>query len=1002
MAEQILIEFVSDNSQLTPSINLLEKIGAVTAEDAAQFKKFAAESKKAFTTTATESKTTVKSLSDVQKSVITLTKTIEDGFAESVKEAFTGSGMSAEQFGKKLKDSLGETEQVSMSLKAQLRQLKEELSRMDDAGQSNTQTFINMAVEAARLEDQIGDTAARVRALASDTADIDAAVEGIQAVAAGFQIAAGAQELFGEENEDVQKAIAKLNAIMAITTGIQQLKNSLQKETILVQKLEIIGTKAAAIAQNIYAVAVGTSTGAMRAFRMALLATGIGAIVALLIIAAQKMNLFGDSTKDAAEALKEQKEAADKLVESLNDIIDVSAKARAAQKGGTDELKRQLEILKARGASAGEIYKKEQQIRSKELDELRIAGNSYLNLYNTRKKTGQLTAADAEAIQEKINSINKDGLDKANEIEAAKLSYAKTTEEKRKHAAKEAADKASQLAERNAKALFEIDQRKIEKEKALLKEAADNENNSLQFRLTSLQQYNTLTIQLIELQRKEELSQAKLTSTEIKNINDKFNTQALEATEAYGKAKLNIIKQNNDKEQAEHQARLQDFKDSELSILNQTISNIDQIYAALANNNALAKNDRLANLEKQYNEGLIKLKIYEERRESISKEYERTEISNEVARLTAVIAVRKNAGEDISELQKSLFDAEDNLRKFDLEEHKKAEEKKTEKTKKELEERRKIFGYTIDLLKESIDSVLDDGVAKVALNSLADLYKSIRDITDNENLSQSEKFAEYAAATIAATQTIVNSAFDAGAQKRKEALDAEIARLEALKAKELDNKNLTEQQKADIEEKFRQREAAAKRKAYEDDKRAKIAQAEINGALAITNILATRPKFDLGIGDAIMIAAALATTAIQVGKIKAAQVPQFRDGEVDIKGPGTSTSDSILARISAGESVINAASTAKYKDILKAINEDNLSFEDLILSMIPKVDTDLMSNTYVSKDGSLIDYEKIATVIADKIPEPTYISMNMDENGINKFFVKKNTITQIKNKRLKL
>ncbi|MBK7882486.1 MAG: hypothetical protein IPJ81_00590 [Chitinophagaceae bacterium] len=313
-------------------------------------------------TTATESKAAVKGMSDIQKSVITLTKAVEDGLGESVKAALKEAGMSADEFGKKLGDNLDKTEQSSLSLKAQLRQLKEELSRMDDAGQGGTQTFIDMAVQAARLEDQIGDTAARVRALASDTANIDAGVQGIQAVAAGFQIAAGAQELFGDGNEDVQKAIAKLNAIMAITTGIQQLQNALQKETILVQKLQMLGTKAAALAQTVYTVAVGASTGALKAFRIALLATGIGAIVVLLVIAAEKMGLFGDATGDATSSLKEQKEAADALIESLENVISASSKARAAQSGGVDDLKRQLTILKGRGATTEEIYKRNKRL----------------------------------------------------------------------------------------------------------------------------------------------------------------------------------------------------------------------------------------------------------------------------------------------------------------------------------------------------------------------------------------------------------------------------------------------------------------------------------------------------------------------------------------------------------------------------------------------------------------------------------------------------------------
>jgi tape measure domain-containing protein len=49
----------------------------------------------------------------------------------------------------------------------------------------------------------------------------------------------------------------------------------------------------------------------------------------------------------------------------------------------------------------------------------------------------------------------------------------------------------------------------------------------------------------------------------------------------------------------------------------------------------------------------------------------------------------------------------------------------------------------------------------------------------------------------------------------------------------------------------------------------------------------------------------------------------FAEGGM-ITGPGTSTSDSILARVSKGEYVINAASTRKHSGLLRAINENKL------------------------------------------------------------------------------
>ena len=62
---------------------------------------------------------------------------------------------------------------------------------------------------------------------------------------------------------------------MALANGVQQVANLLQKESAVMMGINTAAT-------NLYTVAVGTATGAMRAFRIALLATGIGAAIAAI------------------------------------------------------------------------------------------------------------------------------------------------------------------------------------------------------------------------------------------------------------------------------------------------------------------------------------------------------------------------------------------------------------------------------------------------------------------------------------------------------------------------------------------------------------------------------------------------------------------------------------------------------------------------------------------------------------------------------------------------
>lgn len=83
------------------------------------------------------------------------------------------------------------------------------------------------------------------------------------------------------------------------------------------------------------------------------------------------------------------------------------------------------------------------------------------------------------------------------------------------------------------------------------------------------------------------------------------------------------------------------------------------------------------------------------------------------------------------------------------------------------------------------------------------------------------------------------------------------------------------------------------------------------------------------------LARVVAISNVNVPKPQAKQVQydnsqRFKDGVVDVYGPGTGTSDSIPALISRGESVITASSTAAKKDELKALNRSVIDYERLI------------------------------------------------------------------------
>jgi hypothetical protein len=93
--------------------------------------------------------------------------------------------------------------------------------------------------------------------------------------------------------------------------------------------------------------------------------------------------------------------------------------------------------------------------------------------------------------------------------------------------------------------------------------------------------------------------------------------------------------------------------------------------------------------------------------------------------------------------------------------------------------------------------------------------------------------------------------------------------------------------------------------------------------MAQLRILAETPKDDFGVMTALLMAAAAVTTATQIQAIRQTEyIPQFAEGGL-INGPGTGTSDSIMARVSNGEFVMNAKSTKQNLPLLTAMNNGN-------------------------------------------------------------------------------
>jgi len=175
-----------------------------------------------------------------------------------------------------------------------------------------------------------------------------------------------------------------------------------------------------------------------------------------------------------------------------------------------------------------------------------------------------------------------------------------------------------------------------------------------------------------------------------------------------------------------------------------------------------------------------------------------------------------------------------------------------------------------------------------------------------------------------AAQKVSDTAFSIISKNIRSQSDAKIKGLETDKALELNNKSLTSAQKQAIEQKYKKQENAVKLKAFKSEQKASIAQAIINGAIAIT-----KSEADLGpIAGTIAIAAIIANTAAQVATITSQKPPAMAKGgyfRSDGKGAvlsGYSRADDTNAFLRSGEAVVvsEAMRDPWARNLVSAIN----------------------------------------------------------------------------------
>lgn len=457
--------------------------------------------------------------------------------------------------------------------KPDFKSMKAEIKELTIAAQKAVMEFGEFSPEAIKAEkalaaarDRMEDFNDRVAAVNPDKfAQINTVVQG---VARGFQAAQGAMALFGNQSEELEKTMVKLQGAMALAEGLEGLGK---------------------VQQQFGAIAKNIKGGVMNAFKalgnMSTLALGGIGIVLTLIIT--NFDTLKNAVMSLIPGLSSMAKFVGGLVQQFTDWVGItSAEDRALEKlSKTTEknnaaLDREINLLKARGDQVG-VFSKERQKLENELYEARqnIGKNNkkqwgkiiddtknalaVLAIEETNYKTDQAKAqTDAynEADKKRKDQIDKqiqDEKDRQAKLEAARVKAQDELISAELSANEAARDlRLAQTEDEGEKLQVEYENQIAALREAHILEQIENAGNAEALALIDKKYADAELLATIELDNKEKKLQqekadaavklAEETAAKEKEIAEKAKEDQLKIDEALKASKDNLYKASVD------------------------------------------------------------------------------------------------------------------------------------------------------------------------------------------------------------------------------------------------------------------------------------------------------------------------------------------------------------------------------------------------------------------------------------------------------------------------
>ena len=643
------------------------------------------------------------------------------------------------------------------STRQESRAFQEAATKLGLAFDINSEQFQKFRTEVGKGVDDIRDIKDSIRLASSDTKGLDRLVGAAQGLTGAFNVAQGAAALLGDENEELQKTLVKLQAATSILNGLQAIQNELKnKDSVFSKAINFLRgqetklTIAQTEAQAANAVATNAGAAATSRLGLAMKALGIGAVLAVISGLVYVFNKLGEATEEAGRKQK-----------LLNDVIKESKTAYSEAIKEVSTLKNEVQLAKDGFISKDEVVKHYNETVGKAAGQVKTLseveekitkdGPAYIQMMFQKaiateafKKAAE-AAVDAETTSIKDNltaidiiktsftglfeSTTDKILDATNISKKTKfqkdsddfLEIAKNAQDKAAQISKDsklnlfdnkgdnkgnndAAKKLAEEAKKSAKAAFDELKAEAEERIKIFKTIAENEKNNYYLRLVGLENYQKEQKELIETEQKYLLNVPKITAGEVQKINGDAKRKLNELEFDAGQQRIAIIKKNAEEEKAvteqlRNEIDRTDNKDAQKDTITK---NTNEPYLKFAETNALEYKIDIENLNKSLQQKKISIKEYNEEKAKIDEKYEERSLSNQIENNKALIDNLKGQGFDVSDLLKKQAELEMMFSDLTTKHFIENEEKKAAKRKEIQDKSVELFNEVAKLFETAV------------------------------------------------------------------------------------------------------------------------------------------------------------------------------------------------------------------------------------------------------------------------------------------------------------